>query len=43
MPAALSSRPGEAFTMPPPEKMAVVEKKSHQVMKDRQGKLDGVP
>jgi quercetin dioxygenase-like cupin family protein len=31
---ALSSRPGETFTMPPPEKMAPVEKECHQVMKD---------
>jgi quercetin dioxygenase-like cupin family protein len=30
----LSSRPGETFTMPPPEKMAAVEKECHQVMKD---------
>jgi quercetin dioxygenase-like cupin family protein len=31
---ARSSRPGEMFTMPPPEKMAAVEKDCHQVMKD---------
>jgi len=31
---ALSSRPGETFTMPPPEKMAAAEKECHQVMKD---------
>jgi quercetin dioxygenase-like cupin family protein len=31
---ALSSRPGETFTMPPPEKMAAVEKDCHQVMKE---------
>jgi hypothetical protein len=31
---AMSSRPGETFTMPPPEKMAAVEKQCHQVMKD---------
>lgn len=31
---ALSSRPGETFTMPAPEKMAAVEKQCHQVMKD---------
>jgi quercetin dioxygenase-like cupin family protein len=31
---ARSSRPGETFTMPPPEKMAAVEKDCHQVMKD---------
>lgn len=31
---ALSSRPGETFTMPPPEKMVAVEKECHQVMKD---------
>jgi quercetin dioxygenase-like cupin family protein len=31
---ARSSRPGEKFTMPPPEKMAAVEQQCHQVMKD---------
>jgi quercetin dioxygenase-like cupin family protein len=31
---ALSSRPGEKFTMPPPDKMATVEHECHQVMKD---------
>jgi hypothetical protein len=31
---ALSSRPGETFTMPPPEKMTAVEKQCHQVMKE---------
>ncbi|MFZ1053098.1 MAG: cupin domain-containing protein [Candidatus Sulfotelmatobacter sp.] len=31
---ALSSRPGETFAMPPPEKMTAVEKQCHQVMKD---------
>jgi quercetin dioxygenase-like cupin family protein len=31
---ALSSRPGETFTMPPPETMAAVEKQCHQVMKE---------
>jgi quercetin dioxygenase-like cupin family protein len=31
---ALSSRPGEPFTMPAPEKMAAVEQQCHQVMKD---------
>ena len=31
---ALSSRPGETFTMPPPEKMAAVEKQCHQVMQE---------
>jgi quercetin dioxygenase-like cupin family protein len=31
---ARSTRPGEKFTMPPPEKMAAVEKQCHQVMKD---------
>jgi quercetin dioxygenase-like cupin family protein len=31
---AVSSRPGETFTMPPPEKIAAIEKECHQVMKD---------
>jgi hypothetical protein len=31
---ALSSRPGETFTMPPPEKIAAAEKQCHQVMQD---------
>jgi quercetin dioxygenase-like cupin family protein len=31
---ALSSRPGETFAMPPPERMAAVEKECHQVMKE---------
>ena len=31
---ALSSRPGETFTVPPPEKMTAVEKQCHQVMKE---------
>ena len=31
---ALSSRPGEKFTMPPPDKMKAVEQQCHQVMKD---------
>src|SRR6266567_5820205 len=31
---ARSSRPGETFTMPPPEKTAAVEEECHQVMKD---------
>jgi quercetin dioxygenase-like cupin family protein len=31
---ARSSRPGEKFTMPSPEKMAAVEQQCHQVMKD---------
>ena len=30
---ALSSRPGEKFTMPTPDKMATVEHECHQVMK----------
>jgi quercetin dioxygenase-like cupin family protein len=31
---AYSSRPGEKFALPPPEKMAAVEQQRHQVMKD---------
>ena len=31
---AFSSRPGEKFTMPPPDKMKTVEQQCHQVMKD---------
>jgi quercetin dioxygenase-like cupin family protein len=31
---ALSSRPGETFTMPPLENMATAEKECHQVMKE---------
>lgn len=30
---AQSSRPGEKFTMPPPDKMAAVKEECHQVMK----------
>jgi len=31
---AMSSRPGEKFTMPPPESMATVREQCHEVMKD---------
>jgi mannose-6-phosphate isomerase-like protein (cupin superfamily) len=31
---AMSSRPGEEFTMPPPESMATVREQCHEVMKD---------
>ena len=33
-PRAMSSRPGETFTMPIPEKMAAVRTECHEVMKD---------
>jgi quercetin dioxygenase-like cupin family protein len=35
---AMSSREGEKFTMPLPDKMAVVEEQCHQVMKDSDGR-----